>query len=291
MNLTERRKAATQLEIARAAASLFAKGGSDATTAEAIAERAGVSLRTFYRYFRTKQEAVAPLLSFGARRWQELLAAVPKDVPLPDALTRAAEQAMADAETATAESLEWTRGLLRAASGDPALAAVWARVNHDSEQRLAPLLADRTGSTPDALFSRRRPADPFSGAPPASAAERPAAHRPDERRPRRRLEDQRRTLRILAVPDGDEGGVAVGDFDALAAVRVAVAGLTPGGGGQEVVGDLDALAAVRIAVAALAPAGGAQVDGSHGNSSNIRMMNFRDSGGVSARSRTASYAS
>ncbi|MFF9482855.1 TetR family transcriptional regulator [Streptomyces sp. NPDC014733] len=154
MNLTERRKAATQLEIARAAAALFAQDGSDGTTAEAIAERAGVSLRTFYRYFRTKQEAVAPLLSFGARRWQELLAAVPKDVPLPDALTQAAVGSMADEEAATAESLEWTRGLLRATSGDPALAAVWARVNHDSEQRLAPLLAERTGAAPDALDVR-----------------------------------------------------------------------------------------------------------------------------------------
>jgi AcrR family transcriptional regulator len=154
VNLTERRKAATQLEIARAAASLFAKNGSDGTTAEAIAERAGVSLRTFYRYFRTKQEAVAPLLSFGARRWQELLAAVPGDVPLPDALTQAAAHAMADEETATAESLEWTRGLLRAAAGDPALGAVWARVNQESEQRLAPLLAERTGAAPDDLGIR-----------------------------------------------------------------------------------------------------------------------------------------
>src|SRR5689334_11486652 len=55
--LTERRKAATQLDIARAACALFAEHGPDGTTAEDIARRAGVALRTFYRYFRSKQDA------------------------------------------------------------------------------------------------------------------------------------------------------------------------------------------------------------------------------------------
>lgn len=59
-SLNERRKAATQLDIARAACELFAEHGPDGTTAEDIAHRAGVALRTFYRYFRNKQEAVAP---------------------------------------------------------------------------------------------------------------------------------------------------------------------------------------------------------------------------------------
>lgn len=154
MSLTERRKAATQLEIARAAAALFAEHGSDGTTAEAIAERAGVSLRTFYRYFRTKQDAVAPLLNFGARRWQHLLATTPDDVPLPEALEQAAQRAMAVREADDAGSLEWTRGLLRAAADDPALRTVWATVNQDSEQQLLPLLAQRIGAEPTDLRVR-----------------------------------------------------------------------------------------------------------------------------------------
>ncbi|MFB6843161.1 TetR family transcriptional regulator, partial [Streptomyces sp. NPDC056361] len=73
-SLTERRKAATQLDIARAAAELFTERGPDGTTAEDIAQRAGVALRTFYRYFRSKQDAVAPLLAGGADRWRQELA-------------------------------------------------------------------------------------------------------------------------------------------------------------------------------------------------------------------------
>ncbi|MCZ4634121.1 TetR family transcriptional regulator, partial [Streptomyces rubrogriseus] len=75
--LTERRKAATQLDIAHAAAELFATRGPEATTAEEIARRAGVALRTFYRYFRSKQDAVGPLLTDGADRWRALLAEAP----------------------------------------------------------------------------------------------------------------------------------------------------------------------------------------------------------------------
>ncbi len=54
-SLTERRKAATRMEIARAAAGLFVSRGLKATRAEDIAQAAGIAPRTFYRYFATKE--------------------------------------------------------------------------------------------------------------------------------------------------------------------------------------------------------------------------------------------
>ncbi|NUO41913.1 MAG: TetR family transcriptional regulator, partial [Streptomyces sp.] len=59
--MTERRKAETRMDIARAAAGLFVQRGLRATRAEDIAQAAGIAPRTFYRYFATKEEAVAPL--------------------------------------------------------------------------------------------------------------------------------------------------------------------------------------------------------------------------------------
>lgn len=90
----------------------------------------------------------------------------------------------------------------------------------------------------------------------------------DEGGPGGRREYERGAVGVLGVADGDEGG-----------------------GGREVVGYFEAGAAVRVAVAALAPRHGRQVDGSHGASSSICPMNFRDSAGDSARSRIESYAS
>ncbi|MBR7679243.1 TetR family transcriptional regulator, partial [Streptomyces daliensis] len=64
--------------------------GAGAVTAEGIAREAGVSLRTFYRYFRTKEEAVAPLLTGGVRQWLDDLAAAPPGLPVAEALESAA---------------------------------------------------------------------------------------------------------------------------------------------------------------------------------------------------------
>lgn len=138
--LTERRKAATQLDIARAAARLFTEHGAQGTTAEAIAAAAGVAPRTFYRYFRTKEDAVAPLLVVGAGSWRDQLAAAAPGTPLLQAVEEAIHRTISAADAAP--EFSWTRGLLRAAAGDdPALAAVWHRVNGDSETKLRPVLA------------------------------------------------------------------------------------------------------------------------------------------------------
>ncbi|MCB5182718.1 TetR/AcrR family transcriptional regulator [Streptomyces antimicrobicus] len=151
-SLTERRKAATQLDIARAACELFAEHGPDGTTAEDIARRAGVALRTFYRYFRNKQEAVAPLLAGGGDEWRALLAEETPGTPLAEALERAITRSLTGT-VAVEEGLRWTRGLLRASTDDPALRAVWYRVNQDSEERLIPILTTLAppGTTPLAV--------------------------------------------------------------------------------------------------------------------------------------------
>ncbi|GAA1779631.1 TetR/AcrR family transcriptional regulator [Agromyces lapidis] len=138
--LTERRKAATQLEIAQAAAVLFAEHGADQVTAETIAATAGVSLRTFYRYFRTKEDAVGPLLAVGADAWQQALAASAPGDPIA-AIPTIIEHQLTPLSEVDREGLRWIRGLLRAADGDPALLTVWHRVNHDSEVRLRHIIA------------------------------------------------------------------------------------------------------------------------------------------------------
>ncbi|MEV5974771.1 TetR family transcriptional regulator [Streptomyces sp. NPDC051921] len=154
LTLTERRKAATQLDIARAAAELFTERGPDDTTAEDISQRAGVALRTFYRYFRSKQDAVAPLLAGGADRWRAELAATEPGTALPAALERSIAGSLAADGAAEEEGLRWTRGLLRAAERDPALRAVWYRVNQESEDRLREVLAGLAGPGADPLELR-----------------------------------------------------------------------------------------------------------------------------------------
>jgi AcrR family transcriptional regulator len=50
----------TRARIAAAAFDLFAAKGYDSTTVDAIAERAGIARRTFFRYFRSKDDVIFP---------------------------------------------------------------------------------------------------------------------------------------------------------------------------------------------------------------------------------------
>ncbi|GEC74518.1 TetR family transcriptional regulator [Microbacterium maritypicum] len=147
--LTERRKAATERDIAAAAAALFAGQSVTGVTAEQIAARAGVSVRTFYRYFARKEDAIAPILSVGAQRWQEAFAEVGERslrAQIPAVIRAQLVEDRSDVgERTETEGLELDTmlGVLRGLDDDTAMRDVWLRVNDDSERRLRVILQDR----------------------------------------------------------------------------------------------------------------------------------------------------
>ncbi|MFF7789984.1 TetR family transcriptional regulator [Streptomyces sp. NPDC007991] len=150
-SLTQRRKAETRMEIARAAAGLFVRHGLRATRAEDIAQAAGIAPRTFYRYFATKEEAVAPLYAAGAQRWVEAVRAAPADASVLRALEHGVRHTLTPGAGVSASSWEWVRTLLRLAEANPSLRRVWAQVCQASERTLGEVLAERgtrTGVSP-----------------------------------------------------------------------------------------------------------------------------------------------
>ncbi|MEU3087160.1 TetR/AcrR family transcriptional regulator [Streptomyces massasporeus] len=142
-SLTERRKTETRMEIARAAAGLFVRNGLRATRAEDIAQAAGIAPRTFYRYFATKEEAVAPLYAAGAQRWVEAVRAAPIDAGVLHALEQGVRHTLTPGAGVSASSWEWVRTLLRLAEATPSLRRVWAEVCQASERLLGEVLAER----------------------------------------------------------------------------------------------------------------------------------------------------
>ncbi|UFR07464.1 TetR/AcrR family transcriptional regulator [Streptomyces sp. Go40/10] len=134
------------MEIARAAAALFVRQGLRATRAEDIAQAAGIAPRTFYRYFATKEEAVAPLYAAGAQRWTEAVRTAPAHLSLPQALEHAVQHTLTPGIGVSATSWEWLRTLVRLADTSPALRKVWAEVCQASEGALAEILLERVGT-------------------------------------------------------------------------------------------------------------------------------------------------
>ncbi|MFF5498116.1 TetR family transcriptional regulator [Streptomyces aquilus] len=155
--MTERRKAETRMEIARAAAGLFAGRGLRATRAEDIAQAAGIAPRTFYRYFATKEEAVAPLYAAGAQRWAEAVREAPAELSVPEALEHAVRHTLTPGVGVSAASWEWVRTLIRLADSSPALGKVWAEVCRDAERVLGEVLAERVLGERQALGEPREP--------------------------------------------------------------------------------------------------------------------------------------
>jgi len=75
----------TRARIAAAAFELFAAQGYDNTTVDAIAERAGIARRTFFRYFRSKDDVIFPDHDHLLAEVRRYLTAI-GDVPPVDAV-------------------------------------------------------------------------------------------------------------------------------------------------------------------------------------------------------------
>lgn len=87
--LRERKKADTRRALSDAALTLALERGFDSVTREAIANLAGVSLRTFNNYFTGKYEALAYRQSERMRRGIDALRARPAGEPLWTSVTEA----------------------------------------------------------------------------------------------------------------------------------------------------------------------------------------------------------
>lgn len=82
VGLRERKKAVTRSALSAAAMALAAERGVDAVTVDEIAAQAGVSSRTFFNYFATKEEAFVAQDLALAQDLLDRLRAEPADAPL-----------------------------------------------------------------------------------------------------------------------------------------------------------------------------------------------------------------
>ncbi len=99
VSLRERTRRAVRTEIVDAAMNLFLSQGFEATTIEEIAQAAGISRRSYFRYFASKDEAFAGALASIGQAIAKALAGRPADEPPWVALRRSFDPLIEQAST------------------------------------------------------------------------------------------------------------------------------------------------------------------------------------------------
>jgi len=127
---------------------LFTEQGFDETPIEQIAAEAGVSRRTFFRYFSSKSSVLWGEFDAEVEAIRSALAAVPDEVPMMDAIRRA----VVAANHYRAEDVPELRARMNLIISVPALQAS-AAVRYDAwERAISDFAATRIGQTAGSLY-------------------------------------------------------------------------------------------------------------------------------------------
>lgn len=126
----------------------FSEDGFDATTVDQIAMEAGVSRRTFFRYFDSKAGVLWSAFDTEVTTIRELLAELPDDLAVMEAVRRA----VIAANRYGADDVPELRARMSLIGSVPELIAS-AAVHYDAwERAIGDYVAQRSGQPPDSLY-------------------------------------------------------------------------------------------------------------------------------------------
>ncbi|MFE6227519.1 MULTISPECIES: TetR family transcriptional regulator [unclassified Streptomyces] len=146
--LAQRKKQLVATELTETALQLFAHKGFEAVTVDEIASAAGVSKRTFFRYFASKDDVVVQFLAGMGADMRAELAARPAAEPPSAALLHAVSVPLA----ACGDHAERTLPVVRLILRTPGLLARFLEHQAGWREELAAELADRLGLDPAGLY-------------------------------------------------------------------------------------------------------------------------------------------
>lgn len=153
LSLRERQRRETHAAIQQAAIGLVLERGVAAVTVQDISDAAEVSPRTFFNHFRSKEEVLVPdFAGFAESAEATFLSGHEPD--LLNALARLMTEHIQDKAHARGVGRQDFLRQLHLVAANPCLAPRLLVVFDALRQRLAELVAQRTGRTPDDLFCR-----------------------------------------------------------------------------------------------------------------------------------------
>ncbi|MEE1804794.1 TetR family transcriptional regulator [Streptomyces sp. JV176] len=152
--MSEQRRLRLRLEISREAARLFWEQGVAATSGDQIAEAVGLSTRTIWRHFRSKESCAEPIIMQGVVTLLSVLRKWPRQRSLEDHL--ATELAGFRHEKPPVDFADemLAMKMIRLADTEPALRTAWLMACDQTELQMRGVIGDRLGRPADDLEVR-----------------------------------------------------------------------------------------------------------------------------------------
>ncbi|MFI8946408.1 TetR/AcrR family transcriptional regulator [Streptomyces sp. NPDC053750] len=148
--LRERKKRATRAALAEAAVRLAAEHGAEKVTVEAISAAAGVSVRTFFNYFDTRDDAFVVIDADAGARMRRAVLDAPAGLSPLEVLRGAMAAELAEAE----QQHELWRLHAEVLHASPHLLARGVGAHMAAEAELAQAIAERLGDAGVGLYPR-----------------------------------------------------------------------------------------------------------------------------------------
>lgn len=143
--LRERTRRAVALEITGAANSLFIEKGYESTTIDDVAEAVGMSRRSVFRYFATKEDLVLGKLSFLAEDLVEGFRARPADEPVWQSLRATFELLVSHVDNVDKDSVAVP--LQRVIFATPSLLSAYLGIQQDMQDVLVECVRERAAGS------------------------------------------------------------------------------------------------------------------------------------------------
>ncbi|MEU8705509.1 TetR family transcriptional regulator [Streptomyces sp. NPDC048565] len=152
--MSEQRRLRLRLEISREAARLFWEQGVAATSGDQIAEAVGLSTRTIWRHFRSKESCAEPIVMQGVVTLMTVL----RDWPLGRSLEEHLATELVELRHRTppvdlADEMLAMK-MIRLADTEPALRTAWLMACDQVERQMCGIIGDRIGRPADDIEVR-----------------------------------------------------------------------------------------------------------------------------------------
>ena len=150
--MVDDKRTQARLDVSRHACALFWERGVSQTSGDDIASAAGLSTRTIWRYFRTKESCVEPVLQLSVRRFITLVNQWPAELSLTEHMaTYTAANPLTEREIADEVS---ALRIATMSTTEPALRTAYLMVHDEMERGFIPVAAQRLHLPEDDLTVR-----------------------------------------------------------------------------------------------------------------------------------------